>query len=499
MESSATLVFDPRIEQRIRQVAGLPGDVLITGPTGSGKSEVARWIHELSAQRKGPFYEQNCASFPGELADRELFGHVRGAFTHADRDSPGIVAAADGGTLFLDEIGELPLGVQAKLLSLLQNRRYRPVGSVKERSATFRLIAATNKDVLELCHQKLFREDLYYRINQFSLELPALREAPELALQIAARELGRMSLPEARRAQVLAAVGRLSRLPAAWPGNVRELLTFLKRGFLDVAEQEAVLVEEWARRRRAGAAVSLVHFIPPRGPSLGDPERYAGLLRPSAGRGTRPKAVGVREVSLALASRLLDVFPQALSMVEVQDILGVRDRRSVDKNLASIEERGLVRSTSDGIVAVWPPASSTLFERRDDAWLPVAEGTIVSVSHGDRVHIKLTTKCAGTLRVAIITHGHQGPSEPKILGEGQDLRPATSAEFDVRFDRGGGLEQILLHMGSPAVRGGEIVEPLLAEAVLPDSAALERGRRSVLDELREGWLHEHLVFHSGGP
>jgi MoxR-like ATPase len=496
MERGTKLVLDPRIEQKIRQVAGLPGDVLITGATGTGKSRVARWIHELGAERKGPFVPQNCAAIPKELADRELFGHVRGAFTNANRDAPGIVAAANGGTLFLDEIGELPLGVQAKLLTLLQDRRYRPLGSVEERSAKFRLLAATNRDLVELCNQGLFREDLYYRINEFSLELPALRETPALALQIARRELEEMSLPEVHRAQALAAVGRLSQLPAAWPGNVRELLTYLKRCLLDVEEQERVLVDEWTRRRRSDATVSLVPFVPPRGASIADRERYAGLLQQGAGQGTRPKAVGSREVSLALASRLLDVLPRALPMDEVQAILGVRDRRSVDNNLAFIEERGLVRSTGDGIVAVWPPATSTLFEQREGEWIPVGEGTIVALSHGDRVHISLTTKCAGTLGVAIVTHGPNGPSAPRFLCEGRELRPSKPVELDVLFDRGSGLEQILLHVGPPAARGGQLVEPLLAEAVIPDSEALELGRRSVLGHLREGWMHEHLVFHS---
>jgi DNA-binding NtrC family response regulator len=105
MAQDSRLVFDPELERKIRQVAGLPGDVLLTGPTGSGKSRVARWIYELGPKKQGPFVAQNCAAIPKELADRELFGHVRGAFTSADKDAPGIVAAADGGTLFLDEIG----------------------------------------------------------------------------------------------------------------------------------------------------------------------------------------------------------------------------------------------------------------------------------------------------------------------------------------------------------------------------------------------------------
>jgi Sigma-54 interaction domain len=496
MAHDSRLVFDPELERKIRQVAGLPGDVLLTGPTGSGKSRVARWIYELGAEKKGPFVAQNCAAIPKELADRELFGHVRGAFTSADKDAPGIVAAADGGTLFLDEIGELPISIQAKLLTLLQDRVYRPLGSVTERSARFRLVAATNRDLVELCNQGLFREDLYHRINEFSLKLPALCDVPEHAQRIAAAELDRMSLQDAHREQALAAVGRLSRHPAAWPGNIRELLTFLKRCVLDVEEQERLLVGEWMRWRRSDTSGPLTPFAPPRSPSMADRERYAGLLQQSAGQGTRPKAVGSREVSLALASRLLEALPHPLPMDEVQAVLGVRDRRSVDANLAFLEERGLVRSTGDGVVAVWPPASSTLFELCDDEWIPVGEGTIASVSHGDRVRIKLITRCAGTLRVALVTHGPLGPSEPEVILAGQDLRASRPVEFDIAFDERGGLEQILLHVGLPAARGGRLIEPMRAEGIMPDSAALERGRRSVLGLWREGWMHEHLVFHA---
>src|SRR5262249_32871128 len=150
----------------------------------------------------------------------------------------------------------------------------------------------------------------------------------------------------------------------------------------------------------------------------------------AAGHGARPKAVGTREVSLALASRLLEVLPHALPMSEVQVVLGVRDRRSVDANLASLEERGLVRSTGDGVVAVWPPASSTLFELRDGEWIPVGEGTIVSVAHGERIRIKLTSRCAGTLGVALVTHGPLGPSEPDVILVGQELRASRPVEFE---------------------------------------------------------------------
>ena len=212
--------LEPEVEQRIQRLADVDEDVLITGPSGSGKSAVARRIHELSARRRGQFIAQNCGAIPGELAESTLFGHERGAFTTAHTAAAGIVEAANQGTLFLDEIGELPLAIQAKLLTLLQDRVYRPLGSVKDRPANFRLIAATNRDLLERCNQGLFREDLYHRINVLPLTLRPLRDAPERVQRIAAEEVKRLNMPEELGAQVLSVVKRLTLHPAAWPGNI---------------------------------------------------------------------------------------------------------------------------------------------------------------------------------------------------------------------------------------------------------------------------------------
>lgn len=498
MRRATKLIFDPEVERRLEQVARAAGDVLIVGPTGSGKSEVARRIHELGLRKGHPFILQNCAAIPKELAESTLFGHERGAFTTADRAARGIVAAADRGTLFLDEIGELPLAVQAKLLTLLQDHTYRPVGSVVEKEADFRLIAATNRDLIELCNQGLFREDLYHRINVLSVALPSLRESPQRAQQIAVAELERLAMPEALGAQALAAVNRLSRHPMAWPGNVRELLSFLRRCVLGVAQEERRLAEEWARWRRSDGTGRLTPFAPTVSPSLGERDRYAGLLHQLAEHGARPKTAVSREVSLELSSRLLDAFPEALALDEVQVILGVRDRRTLSTNVALLENRGLVRRVSGGLVAMWPPATSTLLGRHQGEWIPAGPGTILSLVHGDRVRIELTAKCAGTLGVVIVTHRPTGLSSPDTILEGKELQASKTMPIEVELDGDCGLEQILVHVGPPAARGGKLVEATRAEGIMPDSQALERGRRMVLERWHEGWLTEHLVFHSCG-
>lgn len=498
MAHATNLDFEPEVEQRIQQVADLEADVLITGPSGSGKSAVARRIHELSASRNRPFVPQNCGAIPGELAESTLFGHELGAFTGAHRSATGIVEAAKAGTLFLDEIGELPLAVQAKLLTLLQDRTYRSVGSTTLRSASFRLIAATNRDLLERCNQGLFREDLYHRINVLSITLRPLSDAPEKAQRIAAEEVKRLKMPPERAAQVLSAVKRLAVHPAAWPGNVRELLTFVQRCLLDVEEEERRILGEWARWRRPGETGRLTAFPPSVSRSLADRERYAGMIHGLAAGGARPKAAVSGRGSLELASRLLDVFPEPLPLDAVQAALGARDPRTLRANVDLLVKAGLVQRSHDGIVASWPPATSSVFGRHRGEWVPAGPGAILSLAHGDRVRIEITSKQAARLGVVLITHGLEGSSSPAVIAEGKELLPSKTTTMEIELDGAGGLEQILLHVGPKASRGGRLVESTHADALMPDSTALEQGRRMVLDRWHEGWLAEHLIFHEYG-
>lgn len=498
MTRTDNLDLEPEVEQRIQRLASTDEDVLVTGPTGSGKSAVARRIHDRSARRDRPFIVQNCGAIPGELAESTLFGHERGAFTTAHTAARGVVEAADQGTLFLDEIGELSLAVQAKLLTLLQDRVYRPVGSVKDRTASFRLIAATNRDLLERCNQGLFREDLYYRINVLSIALGPLRDAPEQALRIAAEEVKRLKMSQALGAQVLAMVKSLTRHPAAWPGNVRELLTFIRRCILGVEAEERRILEEWSRWRRSEGMERLAAIAPTVSASLAERERYAGMIHDLAGSGARPKTAVSRKGSLDLASRLLDVFPEPLSLDDVQTILGARDRRTLNSNVDLLVKHGLVQGSTRGIVASWPPATSTIFGRHQRDWLPAGPGVILSLAHGERVRIELTSRRAGTLGVLLVTHGNGGSSAPAVIVEGKELSASKTIALEIELDSTGGLEQILLHVGPSTRRGGSLVESTLSEGVMPDSAALERGRRMALERWHEGWLAEHLVFHTQG-
>jgi len=208
--------------ERIARVARSECNVLVTGETGTGKELVAQAIHSSDVTRKGRLVAVNCAALPESLLEAELFGCEKGAFTGADRERPGRFELADGGTLFLDEIGEMPIAMQAKLLRVLQDGRFERVGGRESIQTKCRVIAATNVNLAEAVAQGRFREDLYYRLNVFSIELPPLRERlddiPLLVDQFQAK-MGERNLPT--RPLSRSALKRL--LTYDWPGNVREL------------------------------------------------------------------------------------------------------------------------------------------------------------------------------------------------------------------------------------------------------------------------------------
>jgi len=197
--------------------------VLLTGESGTGKDVLARAIHEHGARASGPYLAQNCAALPETLLESELFGHVRGAFTGADRARRGLFEEASGGTLFLDEIGETSLVLQAKLLRVLEERCVRPIGSSDSRPVDVRVLAATNTDLLRAIDDGRFRRDLYYRLNVFPVRLPALRERGDDILRLATYFLERFATDEGKVPPRLEPDALELLVGYAWPGNVREL------------------------------------------------------------------------------------------------------------------------------------------------------------------------------------------------------------------------------------------------------------------------------------
>jgi DNA-binding NtrC family response regulator len=206
-----------------REYAASPHTVLISGETGTGKELMAQAIHAGSSRRLQPLVSVNCASIPENLAESELFGYKKGAFTGAYADSPGKFLLADHGTILLDEIGELPLSLQAKLLRVLENGEITPLKSKSPVQVDIRILAATNKDLEEEVQQKRFRADLYYRIEQLKILVPPLRERREDILPLAEHFLGIANLVNPRRITGISAEARRLLTSYDWPGNVREL------------------------------------------------------------------------------------------------------------------------------------------------------------------------------------------------------------------------------------------------------------------------------------
>jgi PAS domain S-box-containing protein len=221
-----------RVYEVLPAIAASPSTVLVLGETGTGKELVARTIHSLSPRNRAPFVAVNCGALPDTLLESELFGYKAGAFTGANKDKPGRFALAKGGTIFLDEIGEVSPALQVRLLRVLQERIYEPLGATRSEAAEVRVIVATNKDLAEQMRQGLFREDLYYRVNVVRVELPPLRRRKEDIPLLVEEFVARFNRWQQKSVAGIAGEALSLLMAHDWPGNIRELENAVERAFI---------------------------------------------------------------------------------------------------------------------------------------------------------------------------------------------------------------------------------------------------------------------------
>src|SRR5437870_8512909 len=294
-ETRLTPVFKSKsmqeIEELINAMAPSEANVLVTGESGVGKEVIANLIHHRSRRADRPMVKLNCASFPQTMIEGELFGYVKGAFTGAMNDFPGMIGEADGGTLFLDEISDMPPDLQTRFLRVLQEREYRPLGSTRTMKADFRLIASTNRSTAQALSENRLRSDLYYRLNTFQIEVPPLRERRQdippliaLFLKQFAQQLGK---PEPD----IAPDAFQKLLDYSWPGNVRELQNAMEYAVV-LARQNLIGVKELPAEVQLPTVLQQAERGAPRQgvQSLDDVERHTILQALAQCHGNKKKA-----------------------------------------------------------------------------------------------------------------------------------------------------------------------------------------------------------------
>src|SRR5436309_3961076 len=260
-EARPTLIFKSKpmqeIDELINAMAPSDANALIIGESGVGKEVIANTVHQRSRRAEKPIVKLNCAAFPQTMIEGELFGYVKGAFTGATNDFPGMIAEADGGTLFLDEISDMPADLQTRFLRVLQEREYRPLGSTRVLKADFRLIAATNRPIPQALAENRLRSDLYYRLNTFQIAVPALRDRKQDIPPLVALFVKQFAQQLDKSEAEISPEAFQKLLDYAWPGNVRELQNAMEYAVV-LARQNTVTVKELPGELQLPAALQQI-------------------------------------------------------------------------------------------------------------------------------------------------------------------------------------------------------------------------------------------------
>jgi Nif-specific regulatory protein len=298
-----------RVRDMVAKLSRVPSaTVLLLGPSGTGKSLTAAVLHAASFPGEAPFVDVNCAALPETLIEAELFGHEKGAFTHAVVSRPGLFQAAAGGTIFLNEIGELPLSLQTKLLSVIESKQFRRLGSNKLVDVQARIVAATNKDLTAEVGEKRFREDLFHRLNVVSITLPSLREMGKDVITIAEHFLTFFNVEFNKRVKGFTPAARDALLAHDWPGNVRELSNCIERAMI-FSEGDRLDTADFVLQPPLNAIRSDRRWsLPPEGITLEAVERQLILSALEQAGGNKTRAAGLLGLSRDTLRYRLDKY-----------------------------------------------------------------------------------------------------------------------------------------------------------------------------------------------
>ena len=296
IESSAAPVMSSRsmqqIEELLKRVAPSEANILLLGESGVGKEVIANRIHEMSRRAKMPIVKLNCAAFPANMIEAELFGYARGAFTGAVSDFPGMLAQANRGTLFLDEVAEMPAELQTRLLRVLQEREYRPLGSTKTSKTDFRLVAATNRPIADAVRDGVMRQDFYYRLNTFQIEIPPLRKRVEDVAPLARQFVARFAAKQGTAVPLITPEA-MQRLGAYhWPGNIRELQNAMEYAVI-LAESGAIETRHLPADLKITAGVHQALLESPASLSLAENEKQTILRALIETHGNKKRAAEI--------------------------------------------------------------------------------------------------------------------------------------------------------------------------------------------------------------
>ncbi len=320
----------------LQKVAPTDSTVLVTGESGTGKELLVRELHRRSQRSDKPFVPINCGAIPRDLLESELFGHEKGAFTHAIRSKPGRFELAEGGTIFLDEIGEMDISLQVKILRVLQEKEIERVGGSGPKQVDVRIVAATNRDLEEEVRLGHFREDLYYRLNVIPIHLPPLRERGQDILLLANSFLERFCQKRMRKCLRLDQDAARVLLAYPWPGNVRELENFMERLSILVDESPEAQIHVSDLPRKILDAVGEPDLLPPL-PSP-PPPCAASFTWPTL-EVLKQQNLNLREFLDIIEAKLLDEALEAAAGVRNQaaEILGIKRTTLIEK----LKKRGL--------------------------------------------------------------------------------------------------------------------------------------------------------------